>query len=168
MAHDINNPSAVEQLAELGFQRASNDRVWDHVTDVYNAIHHYQLVPASLLPFMRDDTLCANVEAKGEHPQLMKLSRRLVEDVRTFNAKLVSIHNRHAGKTGSSKDPDDLMASIIISNDYVAYMDEYERIVMPTIEEMLEIFERAGLDTRSIRADAQNGAVYNVINTPSA
>jgi hypothetical protein len=156
------NQHAEQQLAKLGVRRGKNDRIWDWVKDIAQNVKEYMRAPAIIIPLIDDPKLSATILEQGNTQALMDHINLLGRDVQTYTLRLQKLYARHSQRNGSSADPDDLMNGINISQDYRAFMASYESVVMPTILDILTIFEQAGLDTSSIRAVANSGLVYEL------
>lgn len=151
-------------LAKKGFKRAKNDRAWDWVYDVSSNVRNYMSAPAVLMPMLRDDRLIAAVQAQNNTGRLADLITRLTNDSTLFVGRYQTTKDKHAARRGNSVDPDDLMKSIMIGQEYMRFMSSYESIIMPTIQEILAIMDTAGLDTANIRATTNRELVYNLLN----
>lgn len=157
-----------EFLAQKGFKRAKNDRAWDWVREVSNNVKNYISCPAVLMPMLRDEKLIASIQEQGNTKRLTDLVQRLTADASSYTSRFEGLRAKHSQRNGNSYDPDDLMKSIIIGQDYMHFMSSYESVIMPTIGEILEIMDKAGLDTSNIRATANRELVYNLLQgTPS-
>lgn len=159
------------ELAGLGFKRAENDRAWDWINDVSANIRGYLKSPAAIMPFLGDDALKKSLAASGQANKMAELVTRLANDTATYAKRYQGIEAKHKGRRGSSTDPDDLLASIMIGQEYIQYMNSYEAVVMASLQEILELFEAAGLDTSSVKPLADGSIVYNLCNqapSPSA
>ncbi len=130
---------------------------WDTLAEIYKNCAAYTLVPAALIPFIRDKDLCDKVLDKGA---LVANSRLLASDVAEMNNELQAIHARHAGRTGPIETADGLAEAIQIQEDYVNWCTKYESAVMPTVEALLTMFEQADpKKTKDLPALPQKPAV---------
>jgi len=155
-------------LAQKGLKRAKNDRVWDWLRDVAGNVRQYMQAPAILLPMLNDPSLTATIVTQGNSASLTELIQRLGGDVQSYTQRYSALYTRHSQRRGSSSNSDDMFASVAISQDYLQFMSSYESVVMPTILEILEILDKAGLDTKSVRAMADGQLVYNLYNEAAA
>jgi hypothetical protein len=161
---------SADYLARKGLKRAKNDRAWDWLRDIADNVRHYMQAPAILLPMLKDEQLTAKVIEQGNTDTLNDLVKRLGGDVQTYVQRFQKLYATHSQRRGSSSDVDDMFRSITISQDYMSFMSSYESVVMPTILEILEILEKAGLNTGSVRAATNSQLVYDLYNeapTPS-
>ncbi len=150
------------KLAREGFRRAKNDRVWDWLRDVHVNVKKYMSSPAVVLPFLNDPQLTTNIMAKGRTAELANLVNMLTVDMRTYVERLTSLHAKHSARRGSSSGPDDLLNSITLGQEYMRFMASYESVVIVHLDQILEIFQQAGLDTTSIRATTDGQLVYDM------
>lgn len=149
-------------LAQMGFKRANNDQVWDWLRDAHRNLMSFLASPAVILPFLKDKTLQERIIANGDSVTVTKNVKSLTVDVAEYVGRAKTIYAKHSARRGSSTNDDDLMYAIGLSQEYLGYVDEFQRVVMPQLFEVLEIYEKAGLDTTQIRADTDAGAVYRV------
>lgn len=156
------NTKGEEFLANKGLQRAKNDRAWDWVREIADNVRKSMQGPAIIMPMINDDVLCAKVAEQGNLSALIELVNRLGADVQSYVTRYQRLYGRHSQRRGPSCDPDDLMASIKISQDYTQFCSSWESVIMPTILEILEILEKAGLNTKSIYAASDMKLVYSM------
>jgi hypothetical protein len=149
-------------LAQKGFRRGKNDRAWDWVRDISNNVRNYISAPAVIIPMLRDERLIAKAHEQGNTGRLADLVQRLTQDAQTYLHRFEAIKAKHSQRQGNSYDPDDLMKSIIVGQDYMSYMSSYESVIMPTLQEILAVMDLAGLDTSNVRATADRSLVYNL------
>lgn len=153
-----------KQLAEVGLKRANNDRAWDFLRDVSDSMRRYLSAPAILLPMLGNDELKAKLEEQGKTGEVIRLCRQLGADTLEYAERFKVIHAKHASRRGSSYDSDETLTTIMIGQEYVQFMSSYESVVMPNLQEALELFEAAGLDTGSVRAVANGELVYQLFS----
>lgn len=159
-ANRVDTP--IQSPEALGFKRAKNDRAWDWVQDVAVNIRGYLRAPAAILPFLRDQRLKESLAAKGQSAQMVDLINRLSDDTVKYTERFQAIYSKHAGRTGNSTNPDDLMMTLMIGQDYIQFMTSYESVVMATLQEILELLEHAGLDTASVKPLTDGTVVYDL------
>jgi hypothetical protein len=146
------NSNTAAALAKQGIRRAKNDRVWDWLKDVSDNLRSYMTGPAVLLPMLHDDALVASVEANGKAGDLAQLVRAMTRDAKVYAERFRDINAKHSSRRGSSTGADDMFQSITISQDYLQLTDSYNSVLMPTLQDILEIMETAGLNVSSVRA----------------
>lgn len=125
-------------------RRVTEDRVWDSLREVHRAMSQYTLVAGIITPAMRDRELLANVQKNGDLESLMRHAEMLANDVPRFRDSLAAIFASHSQRRGSSSANDDPMRSIQIFERYQEWGTSYERVVIPVVLEIAEIFNRAG------------------------
>jgi len=57
----------------------------------------------------------------------------LLRDLTELSGRLAAIKAKHVNLTGGTNDPDDNMAAIAIGSDYAGWMDDYNLVIVPTI-----------------------------------
>lgn len=85
--------------------------------------------------FLRDRELMAHVE---DIPLLTERARLLQRDLVSLGEDLEKLYDLHRGKTGGAEDPDVLMHSIHIHEQYSLFMERHEGVVMPTVGAILD------------------------------
>lgn len=151
-----------EKLAQMGLRRAKNDRAWDWVRDIANNVRSYMRAPGILLPLLDNKELLQKIVELNKKEALTDLLSRLSTDALAYAERFKAIFSRHAERHGNSTDADDMLDSIDISQRYQQFMASYEAVVMPLLQEILEILESAGVDTTNIRAVASSEVVYDL------
>lgn len=147
-ADDSAQPS-IPQTAE-----AAGDQVWDALNLLYQEILAYNTAPAMLIPHLRNRELLAKLQQNGRLQEVVQNAQILERDVRTFREQLARIHTAHAGRTGSSIDADDQLASIQIWEQYTHWGASYEQVVIPTILTIMEPLLEAGAELDRARLAA--------------
>lgn len=161
-------PSSEALLAAKGLKRAKNDRSWDWLREVSTNIRNYMRSPAIILPMLNDDRLKASLATAGRSADMVALVQRLNQDIVTFAERFRAIHTQHSARRGSSSNVDDMILCISLSQEYLQFMSSYESVVMPTVQEILELMETAGLDVSTVRAAAGAGLVYELYQQDDA
>lgn len=166
------NPVAADgptnQLAHMGFQRAPNDRVWDWLRDAHENVSNYLMAPAAILPFVTNPELNEKVIAGGDGKRLAECVRSITNDSRSFKDALVALYGLHSARRGSSSNADDLFYAISLSQQYLAIIEEYQRVVLPVIEEVIEIFEKVGLELPGAKTIIKEGIDFNIFHSAKA
>lgn len=129
--------------------------VWDALKEVYNNCGAFTVMPAALIPLMRDKELVAKV---ADQPALVNLSKILADDVKDYVGRLQHIRTMHQDRSGSSTDPDDLMRSTQIFELYFEWAHSYEGVVLPTMSSIVDLLAAAGGDVSNIPLTVQSVA----------
>lgn len=132
------------------------NHTWDALHYIHNNCLAYTIAPAMLGPFMRNKEL---LEKVTDMDNLLSLSKILARDVAVYSQELKNIQSQYIDKKGSSKNADELMMSIQISEQYVHWAASYDAVIMPTIVSILGIFEEAGADTSSSKINSAASSV---------
>jgi hypothetical protein len=159
--------SSEEALAVQGLRHAKNDRVYDWLREIASNVRTYLQAPAALLPFTGDKRLVEALEKAGKTERMCDLLKILGRDAQSYAMRFRTIYDKHSQRRGNSVNPDDLIASISLSQEYISLMQSYEQVVMTNMEEALSLLEMAGLDTKSIRLATDRSVVYDLL-TPKA
>lgn len=126
--HNSSAPEAVE---------ATEDNGWDDLQKLYMECRALSVVPAQVLPLLKDPEQLKRVE----NPQaLIDQTKVLSKDVAQYNERLQEIHNKHAGRTGSSKDGDELIEILNIGEEYQSWLAGYQTVVTPVVGQIMNQF----------------------------
>lgn len=151
-----------KQARGMGLRRAENDRVWDWLRAVAQNVRNYQRAPAILLPLLGDKKLQTSIVDHNKTATLNNLVQALTKDAKAFSHRFKDIYAKHSSRRGSSSDIDDMMHCVSVSQEYLQFVSSYEMVIMPTLNEVLELMEAAGLDVSSVRATADSKLVYDL------
>lgn len=154
--------TAETKLASQGLRRAKNDRTWDWLREVSTNIRNYMRAPAILLPMLNDERLKESLVAANRTGDMVSLIQRLNGDVKLYVERYNAIHAQHASRRGSSSNVDDMIHCIGLSQEYIQFMSSYESVVLPTVQEVMELMETAGLDVSSVRAASDGTLIYDL------
>lgn len=81
--------------------------------------------------------------AVADKTTLISNIRMLAEDLKTLSGELAQLHALHTGKAGGSQDPDEVLHSIQIFEQYNLWLTKHDGVVMPTVYHVLEQFNLA-------------------------
>lgn len=113
------------------------DHGWDDLNDLFKECNALTLYPSQALPLLNNPEQMKRVkEAEG----LTEAVKVLSKDVATYGARLEEIHNKHAGKTGSSGDGDELIQIVNIGEAYQQWMYNYQTVVLPVVGQVMNYF----------------------------
>lgn len=139
-----------KSAARLARDQAQKDLAttscWTDVNDISNKCEQLLASCAALHPSMRDPQLLDMVEDKA---LLAKNLRILSGDLGKLSTELQGLKKLHAGKTGTASDPQELITSINIFEQYMMFIERHDALVMPTanhIAEQLEVARRRMVD----------------------
>lgn len=127
--------------------RPEQTPAWDTLAGLSAAAGQLLHLPSILIPFLRDEKVMDAVEDTARLKSLMRLIK---QDVDQFSGSYDALKKRHNHRSGEETDSNDLMDSIQVYQDYVAWSANFEELVMPNVTELLELLRRAGADTSHI------------------
>ena len=130
---------------------SQQDQVWDALEFLYKNCAAFTIQPAALAPLLRDQELIAKIQ---DQHALVNHTRLLAQDVKDYCGRLKTIHDMHAGRTGSSVDGDDLMRSIQIHECYLEWCNSYEGVILPTMQSIVDLFAAVGADVSELKIAA--------------
>lgn len=116
---------------------ANGDQVWDDLQRLYCECRTTASTPIQVLPLLKDKDRLKTVE---EPKMLVDQARVLSKDLEQYTARLEAIYNQHRERTGNSQHPDELMVALGIGEEYHQWLYDFQTIVLPTVEEILEHF----------------------------
>ena len=142
VAEDVQEqPPAAEAAAAAG------DCVWDSLHATHRNVQQFSLAPALVVPFLRQKEIVAKVDKPRE---LLAHAELLAKDMTQFSQDLNAIAATHADRTGSSTDADDLVLAIQTNEQYIAWTDRFNDVVMPTVIEIMGKLQSAGVDVNNL------------------
>lgn len=130
----------------------SGDRVWDSLNFLKQELCAFNLIPAMLVPHVRDREVVAKVPNPREN--LLAPMQILSNDVAEFRERLEQIAAKHANRTGSSDSADEQMEAIQINEEYIQWGMQYESVVTPNVLGMMNhlLAAGAGIDPNAVAA----------------
>lgn len=121
-------------------EHLENNTIWDDLNGTYNACAQAlgQHTATALLlkrqevfPYLKDlGATVANIQA-------------VTRDLAQLSNELKEIYAQHQGKTGGSDDPDDVVGSIRIFEQYHLFLQRHDAVIMPAVHHILEDFGQA-------------------------
>lgn len=127
------------EKARTGDQIKDNS-CWDDLNAVYQGCSQVLHRHCQLSNISSNKELIAEVK---DMPTLISNLRMLGADLTKMNLELKEIHDQHVGKSGSTQDPDEVMLSINIFEQYNLFMERHDAVVMPTAHHIVEQINQA-------------------------
>lgn len=125
---------------------------WDLLNNTLNALVDYAKLPTTVAPMLRNPEV---VEKVADRPLLINRAKLLCEDCGSFTKELLEIKQKHDGRRGAAKNPDDNATCIDIHSEYIDWAERYEAVVYPTYLDINEqVGSAIGLDMMQIRPTA--------------
>ena len=118
----------------------NTNKCWDELNSMYSSMCGLLASHANLSIFASNKELVANVI---DRDLLATNIRILARDLEVLNLDLSKIHNLHANKSGGTDNPDELMNTIGIFEQYNLFMERHDAVVMPTAYHLIEQFNQA-------------------------
>lgn len=114
--------------------------------------------------------LLRNKDLNGFLPNVESVvanAKLLDKDVKALTADLEGLKALHADKTGGTDDPDVVMHTIGIFEQYQLFLERHEQIIMPTVSAILEQYNQA--ETRlNVAIEAGRQAQAELAEAPFA
>ena len=137
MTENKNPPRASKELRNSARRIArGKDRnyCWDDLNKLHYSCIEVMMGSSQIAAVLRDQHICKHVSSPERYLQLGKLA---VKEATEYSQKLEQIRSRHLGKTGGSRDPDAIVESLQIAEDYNNWLTSYSRVATPTVEEIM-------------------------------
>jgi len=133
--------AAKQREADMRAEIASgNNTCWDDLNGIYGDCNALLLKHISLGRELNDKELLACVE---DTSSLVLKIRSLAADLRQLTSELKEIYTQHAGKTGGVSDPDLLMQTYAIFEQYNLFRERHDSCILPTAYHILEQIQLA-------------------------
>lgn len=113
--------------------------VWDAVSEANLNARAFFLLPAQIVPLVRNEKYTPYIDIGKVHELLGTLDR----DVSDFRRKLNDITARHANRKGGASDADDHMRALNVAEAYQTWGASYESVILPTIASITDIYAAA-------------------------
>jgi len=116
-------------------EKLKNNTVWDDVALIHNEC--LELIRSNLITAdqLRNPAL---IPFYSDYKSVSINMRTLAADLLRITDEFKSIQESHAGKSGSAKTIDEYMGCIAIHQRYVAWMEHYQGVVLPTLTHLIE------------------------------
>lgn len=118
----------------------ADNKCWDELNQMYEDNLALLFAHTNIKTLAENKELIAMVEDK---PTLTRNIVSLSNDLKTLNAELNDIHQKHKERSGGATDPDDLMFSIMLFENYYLWAERHNAVVMPTSYYIIEQFDAA-------------------------
>ena len=128
-------------------QRAQQEtvevRIWDEVEMLRTRANEAMTAPAYVLPLIRSQELLVEIKKQGSLDQFVNAAKVLGKDCKEFREQMAVIGEKHAGKAGNCTE-EELLDGLAIGEEYIALIQSFNTVVLPTIQQITEIAEIAG------------------------
>ena len=148
-----------EQKQSKDYMRVN--KCWDELNEMYVQMTQLLGQHSALAVFGSNVELVAMVADKETLSTNFGI---LANDLTTMNSELTQIHNQHANMTGGAIDPNVLMQTISIFEQYNLFMERHDAVVMPTVYHIIEQLDRAERKLIEVGKIADDLTNVNVIS----
>ena len=129
-----------QQRIDEARKKMQTNSCWDDLNGIHASCTGLLASHSATATVLRNKELMAFVT---DVPALIDASRSLARDLGTMHEELKKLGELHAGKTGGTDDPDELIYSIQIHEQYALFMERHEGVVMPTAATILDLIGEA-------------------------
>lgn len=113
------------------------DCIWDTINEFSAVAFGLSRIPAQLIPFLRNETLMANIK---DRLNVANQIRSISNDVKVYGQSLQEIASRHHSKRGSTATPDEHLEALMVGEDYINWCVQFQGVVLSTVVDVLEQF----------------------------
>lgn len=148
------HPMFAAKLKEIDEELPKHEKlpVWDDLNNLYVQCAKALMAPAVLGQLAARKDIIAYI---SDHKGLQQRIEMFKRDILQLKAEVSAIASEHAGKEGSSDDPDDIMLSIQIAEKYNLFRERLTAVIDPTVAHIFEIFTEA--EMRMLQAQGKLG-----------
>lgn len=132
IADKARDQERTKALAEI---QSGNNTCWDDLNQIHAGCQQLLINHAHLGRELNQKDMIAEIE--DPHALVLKI-RSLAADLRQMTGELAEIYTQHQDKTGGVDDPDVLMTTFAIFEQYTLFKERHEAVVMPTVYHILE------------------------------
>jgi hypothetical protein len=136
-------------------EQLQDNTCWDELNEIRQKCGQMLAGHVLLAQTFHNKELLACVD---DQQTLSQLIQQLTRDLQSMNAELGEIASQHAGKTGGTDDPDVVISTIAIFEQYNLFMERHQQVVIPTAMHISEFIDQAGLKLAKKQAEAQAAA----------
>jgi plasmid maintenance system killer protein len=165
----MNQPIKPTQKSDGSFAMSAADRIlaecraganipkdekntcWDDLIGVYQQMSGMLLRHTDISMVLNDNELMSFIEDKDTFKTNVK---QFASDLRQMSDELQKLRALHADKLGGSDDPEEVLHSIHIFEQYNLWMTKHDGVLMPTVYHILEATNQAELARGRARAAA--------------
>lgn len=136
------SPNRMKKLELKREMKKNNNHnvCWDELNSMYSKMCQLLTTHAGIAQLTTDKELLSMVVDKIT---LINNIGILSKDLASLNTELAAIHSKHSNKSGGTDDPDELMRSISIFEEYYRFMENHDGVVMPTVYHITEQLNEA-------------------------
>lgn len=135
---DVFQQAMLEQARAI--ETANKNPCWDELNHTAADCELLIAQHAALAAQASDEAILANIKNLGLLQSNIELLSR---DLGDLNNKYQRIRALHSARSGNAKDPDDLMESIFINQQYATLIEHHQGVVMPTAMHITEQVQEA-------------------------
>jgi plasmid maintenance system killer protein len=122
--------------------KGEQNTCWDDLNNVYGEMSSILLRHTGVSAVLRDQELLGFIEDK---PTFRTNVNQFAADLRQMSEELQQLRSLHFIKSGGSEDPEDVLHSIHIFEQYNLWMQKHDGVLMPTVFHILEATNQAEL-----------------------
>lgn len=136
------HPIFGKKLAEIKAEQPKHEEmhVWDDLNTLHVTCAKALMAPAVLGQLAKRKDIIAYIRDQVGLRQRIEMFKR---DILQLQEELKAIAAQHSGREGSSTDPDEIMQSITIAEQYNLFKERITAVIDPTVAHIFEIFTEA-------------------------
>lgn len=137
---NIANPLLGKLMTNAGLDKdvgytGRTKQTWAELDNLYTALAEGFVEIGSRV---QDSVSIIHAAGIEDTPELVSTIKGFSKDLELFTADLISIHKKHADKTGNIAGEDDLALSISVYTDYTSLNERFNAVVFPTMMTIME------------------------------
>lgn len=144
-----------KKLREQNKEEALQKPVWTEVACIYNQCIALMATNSQIHTVISNGKLTPHFR---DHKQLIQNIQILSRDLTQVKNELAEINAQHQDKIGSPVDVDDYAFAMHVGEQYAAWMERYEGVIMPTVRFINEQVYEAELSLKN--ADPETSKVF--------
>jgi hypothetical protein len=132
-----------EAARQKAGETAKPNTCWDDLNAIYSSCVALLRSHAQVRELAQRKDLIACI---SDHRTLITNLQQLAGDIGEMNKELQELHEQHANKSGGDTDPNEVLRTIQIFEQYNLFMQRHEAVVMPTALWIGEQFDLAAIE----------------------
>lgn len=121
-------------------EHLKTNTIWDDLNATYSACAAALAQHAGIAVMLRRTEVFPYL---ADYKVTVANIRAVTNDILKLHEELKEIHAQHANKTGGSDDPDEVVQSFQIYEQYTLFLQRHDAVVMPCVHHILEDFAAA-------------------------
>lgn len=145
------------RLAKKKFKKENsnmlnNNKCWDELEMLHAGVVGLLYSTKNITPLLRNEEIMKRIDSK----EAMKISQIIANDLIHYKDRCDAIHNKHAGKSGGSDNPDVIFETIMIGQEYMDLTESFQMVVTPNIDRILAMASAVADEIDALAKEGKN------------